>query len=80
MNSLEFLLKCIKGQLGKLTYNSKYYFTIYGINSDEGSGLGVLLCRDFVLKNNGRLWFESEENVGSVFSFSFPEFVSSSTV
>lgn len=54
------------------------HFTTFGTGSEEGSGLGLLLCRDFVQKNQGRLWFESEENVGSVFRFSLPEFVSPS--
>ncbi|MEG0795171.1 MAG: hybrid sensor histidine kinase/response regulator [Odoribacter sp.] len=49
------------------------YFTTDGTYSEKGSGLGFLLCRDFIRKNGGELWFESEENVGSVFSFSLPK-------
>ena len=39
---------------------------------EEGSGLGLLLCLDFAVKNGGRLWFESEEGKGSTFYFSVP--------
>ncbi len=48
------------------------HFTTYGTNNEEGSGLGLLLCQDFVQKNGGYLWFESEEKVGSKFGITLP--------
>ncbi|HLZ57596.1 MAG TPA: HAMP domain-containing sensor histidine kinase, partial [Ktedonosporobacter sp.] len=38
----------------------------------SGTGLGLYLCRELVERQGGRLWFESEEGVGSTFFVSLP--------
>ncbi|GAB1444258.1 hypothetical protein MASR2M39_31080 [Ignavibacteriales bacterium] len=43
-----------------------------GTNGEPSSGLGLLLCHEFVEKHNGKIWAESEENVGTVFHFTLP--------
>ncbi len=50
--------------------NPKVQFTTYGTNNEKGSGLGLMLCQDFVEMHNGKLWFESEEGKGTTFIFS----------
>lgn len=46
------------------------HFTSYGTNNEKGSGLGLMLCKDFVELHGGKLWFESEERKGTTFFFS----------
>ena len=43
-----------------------------GTQGEESTGLGLLLCRDMIVKNRGRLHLESEENKGSRFWFTMP--------
>ena len=43
-----------------------------GTAKEKGTGLGLLLCREFVLKNNGRFLIESQRGEGSRFYFTLP--------
>jgi len=53
-------------------FKTNIHISSYGTEKEEGSGLGLLLCKEFISRNNGNIWFKSTEGVGSTFSFDIP--------
>jgi signal transduction histidine kinase len=43
-----------------------------GTSHEKGTGLGLILCKEFVEKNGGTIYLESKENEGSKFIFTMP--------
>ena len=46
--------------------------TTAGTQNEKGTGLGLILCRDLVEKNGGKIWVEDNKPSGSVFCFTIP--------
>jgi two-component system, sensor histidine kinase and response regulator len=47
-------------------------FSMAGTANEPGTGLGLILCKEMVEKNGGRIRVESHQGNGSTFSFSIP--------
>lgn len=58
-----------KEDVNKL-FDTNTHFSGVGTEGEKGTGLGLLLCRDLVVLNNGKLWVESSQDQGSTFYFS----------
>lgn len=46
------------------------HLTTVGTANESGTGLGLILCRELLEKNNGKIWADSTEGFGATFSFS----------
>jgi two-component system, sensor histidine kinase and response regulator len=57
-------------QLNKLFATST---TTLGTTNEKGAGLGLILCKDFIEKNGGKIWATSEVDKGSSFYIELPK-------
>lgn len=58
-------------QISKLFELDKYHSQT-GTEGEKGSGIGLILCKEFVEKQGGKIWVESQEGEGSTFFFTLP--------
>ncbi|MFA7231136.1 MAG: PAS domain-containing sensor histidine kinase, partial [Victivallaceae bacterium] len=56
----------------KTLFNGNSNNSRHGTNNEPGTGLGLMLCHDFVSMHGGKIWVESEPDQGSCFKFTLP--------
>lgn len=62
----------IKKEILDTLFNNNSFFSSAGTNKEKGTGLGLVLCKDFIDKNGGTIFAESTPGKGSKFVFSLP--------
>ncbi len=53
-------------------FNIDSVYSTEGTNKEKGTGIGLILCKEFIDYHNGEISFDSKVGVGTTFWFSIP--------
>lgn len=70
----------MSGEVISKLFRLEKKYSSKGTADEKGTGLGLILCKEFVEKNGGQIQVKSEAGKGSVFSFSFPQHLSETVI
>ena len=62
----------IAAEIQKVLFDKATGYSTRGTANEKGTGLGLILCKEFVERNNGKIWLESEAGKGTTFFVSLP--------
>jgi signal transduction histidine kinase/ligand-binding sensor domain-containing protein len=63
----------ISEETQKKLFQQHSKFTTKGTKGEKGTGLGLILCKEFIEANGGKIWIDSKPGVGTKFIFSLPK-------
>ena len=63
----------ISEEVKKKLFRIDEHVSLAGTANEKGSGLGLILCKDFIERHKGTIWVESEQGLGSRFVFRIPQ-------
>jgi two-component system sensor histidine kinase/response regulator len=65
--------KGIKREILEKLFQLGIKYSTHGTEDEGGTGLGLILCKEFIEKHGGKIWVESEPDKGSIFKFTLPK-------
>ncbi len=63
----------IDDRIKEKIFSLESVYTSKGTDGESGTGLGLIICKEFVEKNGGKIWFESNNGKGTKFYFTVPQ-------
>lgn len=76
LNNIEICVKDtgigIPEEIGNNIFRIDIKYTREGTEQEKGTGLGLLLCKEFIERHGGKIWVESKLGEGSEFKFTLP--------
>ncbi len=61
-----------RGSINMLLFDSNEFYSTMGTGGEQGTGLGLLICHEFVKKHGGNLEVKSKPGAGTTFIFDIP--------